>query len=87
MIPAIVSGWITWKRHYHGAKGAIFRRKIIVAFGMLAVSIPLAVWRLALYYLGKEADGVDHYAFFFFTTSLIAGAVLEGYLGGRFNHR
>ena len=87
MVPAIISGWITWKRHYHGAKARLFRRKIATAFAMLGVSAPLAIWRVVLYYLGRQADGVDHYLFFIFTTLLIAGAVAEGYLGGRLSHK
>ena len=87
MVPAIVTGWITWKRHYHAAKAPLFRRKIMTAFAMLVVSVPLAAWRIALYYLGNKAEGVDHYLFFFFTTSLILGAVIEGHLGGHLSHR
>jgi hypothetical protein len=87
MIPATLSGWFTWKRHYHGAKAKLFRRKIAVAFAMIAVSAPLAAWRVVLYSLGAQAQGVDHYAFFAFTALLIAGAALEGYYGGRLSHR
>jgi uncharacterized membrane protein len=87
MIPAIVSGWFTWKGQYHGARARIIRRKIIVAFGMLGVSVILAAWRVVLYYIGSDAEGVDHYAFFVATGALIAGAVLEGFYGGRLAHR
>lgn len=87
MIPAIVSGWLTWKGQYHGAKARIIRRKIIVAFAMLGVSVALAAWRVTLYYLGSAAEGIDHYVFFAVTGSLIAGAVLEGFYGGRLAHR
>lgn len=87
IVPAIISGWITWKRHYHGAKARLFQRKIATAFAMLGVSVPLAIWRLVLYRLGSEADGVDHYVFFVLTVGLIAGAVAEGYLGGRLSHK
>jgi uncharacterized membrane protein len=87
MVPAIASGWFTWKRQYHGARARIIRRKIGVAFGMLGVSVALSVWRVILYYLGSEAEGIDHYAFFAFSALLIAGAVLEGFYGGRLAHR
>jgi uncharacterized membrane protein len=87
IVPAIASGWLTWKHHYHGARVRLFLRKIWVAFGMLVVSAPLAVWRIVLYHLGSEADGIDHYIFFVLTAVLIAGAILEGYLGGRLSHR
>ena len=87
MIPATVSGWLTWRRHYHGASTPIFRRKIALAFSMLVVSVTLAVWRVTLYYLGTEADRIDHYAFFFFSALLIAAAIAEGYYGGRLSHK
>jgi ABC-type maltose transport system permease subunit len=87
LIPATVSGWLTWKRHYGGAKARLFRRKIVVAFVMLAASIPLTVWRIVLYRLGNEADGIDHYVFFVITVGLIVGAIAEGYLGGRLSHK
>ena len=53
---------------------------------MLGTSVALSAWRVALYYLGSAADGVDHYAFFAFTALLIAAATLEGYYGGRLAH-
>jgi uncharacterized membrane protein len=87
LVPAIISGWITWKSHYHGATVRLFQRKIATAFGMLGVSVPLAIWRVVLYRLGNEADGIDHYVFFVLTTGLIAGAIAEGYLGGRLSHK
>jgi uncharacterized membrane protein len=86
-VPAIISGWWTWSTQYHGSKARIFRRKIIVAFAMLAISMVLAAWRVALYYLGSAAEGVDHYMFFAFSALLIAGAITEGYYGGRLAHR
>ena len=87
LIPAIISGWWTWRTHYHGSKARIFRRKIVIAFLMLGISVALSAWRVALYYLGSGADGVDHYVFFAFTALLIAAAILEGYYGGRLAHR
>jgi hypothetical protein len=86
LIPAIITGWTTWKRYYHGSTGRLFRRKIITGFVMLGISLPLAVWRVLLYSLGSDALDVEHYAFFLLTTVLIGGAVIEGYLGGRLSH-
>ncbi len=86
LVPALISGWFTWKRYFHASKARIFKRKIITGLVMLGVSVPLAIWRVLLYRLGSDALGIEHYAFFVFTTALIAGAVLEGYLGGRLSH-
>jgi len=87
MMPATVSGWLTWRRHYHAAPTRLFRRKIALAISMLVVSVPLAVWRVTLYYLGKEADLIDHYVFFSLCTFLVAAAIAEGYYGGRLSHK
>ncbi len=87
IVPAIISGWLVWKRHYGGAMARLFRRKIVIAFVMLGLSVPVAAWRVVLYPLGSETWGIDHYVFFVLTTGFIAGAVAEGYLGGRLSHR
>ena len=87
MIPAIVSGWLTWKRQYHRSKARILRLKIRVAFMMLGASMALSAWRLTLYSLGYQGHGIEHYMFFAVTTGLMAGAITEGYYGGRLAHR
>ena len=88
LLPAIVSGWSEWKTHYHGAKGLIFKRKIMTAFGMAALSLPLIVWRIAALGLFQEArQSPAHWLYLAGNTLLILGAVVEGYYGGRLNHR
>jgi hypothetical protein len=87
LVPATISGWFTWRRHYHSARSRLFRREKEIALGMIAVSIPLAAWRVALYYLGREADGIGHDVFFLLAACLMAGTIAEGYLGGRLSHR
>jgi hypothetical protein len=88
LLPAIATGWSEWKTHYHGAKGLIFKRKITTAFGMAALSLPLIVWRIAALGLFEEApQSPGHWIYLAGNTFLILGAVLEGYYGGRLNHR
>jgi uncharacterized membrane protein len=87
VIPAVLTGWLTWKKRYHGAHTRLFRSKIRIAIAMLVVSLPLAAWRVALYYLGRNADGVDHYVFFIFCFLLVAGSIAEGFYGGRLSHK
>lgn len=86
MVPATVSGWFTWKRHYRGARTKVFRRKISIGIGMLAVSAATAGWRISLYSIGRDTRPVEHYLFFVLCVGLIAGAIAEGYYGGRLSH-
>ncbi|HSA94800.1 MAG TPA: hypothetical protein VLJ16_02030 [Acidobacteriota bacterium] len=88
LFPAIFSGWHDWKAHYHGAKGLIFKRKIATAFGMALLSLPLIVWRVAAFGVFEEArQSPAHWVYLAGNTLLILGAVVEGYYGGRLNHR
>lgn len=88
LFPAIVTGWSEWKAHYHGAKGLIFKRKIVTAFGMAALSLPLTIWRIAALGFFQEAgQSPEHWIYLAGNTLLIFGSVLEGYYGGRLNHR
>jgi hypothetical protein len=88
LLPTAATGWWEWKTHYHGAKGLIFKRKIMTAFGMAALSLPLVVWRIAALGLFEEArESPAHWIFLAGNTFLILGAVIEGYYGGRLNHR
>lgn len=84
MVPTMISGWLTWKGRYRGMRARIFLAKIRVAFGMIALSLalvsarivfppPLHVVWMAMYTVG--------------ILFLLAGAMVEGYHGGRLNHR
>jgi uncharacterized membrane protein len=88
LLPTAATGWSEWKTHYHGAKGLIFKRKIMAAIGMAALSLPLVVWRIAALGLFEEApDSPEHWVFLAGNALLILGAVVEGFYGGRLNHR
>ena len=88
LLPTVASGWSEWMTHYHGAKGLIFKRKITAGFGMVALSLPLVTWRVAALGFFEEApDSPEHWIYLAGNTLLILGAVLEGYYGGRLNHR
>jgi uncharacterized membrane protein len=88
LLPTAVTGWSEWKTHYHGAKSLIFKRKITTAFVMAALSLPLVVWRIAALGLFQEArESAAHWIYLAGNTLLILGAVIEGYHGGRLNHR
>jgi len=88
LMPAVLTGWSEWKTRYHGAEGLIFRRKIRTAIGMAVLSIVLIVWRSAALGLFEEApQSPAHWIYLAGNTGLILGAIVEGYYGGRLNHR
>jgi hypothetical protein len=87
MIPTTWTGWQTWKSDYHGARVALFQRKIAIAFALLLVSIALTVWRVG--YLGMFLEipyGPTHLLYLAGNTLLIVGAAAEGLYGGLLNH-
>ena len=88
LMPTILTGWTEWKARYRGAKGLIFRRKIPTAFAMAVLSIPLVIWRITALGLFEEApESPQHLIYLAGNTCLILGAIVEGYYGGRLNHR
>jgi len=88
MIPTTWSGWSSWKDNYKGAKVVLFRRKIVTAFLMLGFSLGLSLWRFIGFGFFMEAYvNPAHWIYLAGNTLLILGAVIEGYYGGRLNHR
>lgn len=86
MIPTTATGYRSWRIAYRGARTPLFARKIRVALLMTAASAALAGWRLSAYSVFREEPGGAHWAYAAGTILLIAGAVAEGYLGGRLHH-
>jgi len=84
LIPTTFSGWRTWKGRYKGMRGKMFLYKIRVAFAMLGLSFALVLARLLfppplhVVWLWLYAAGI---------ASLLGGAMIEGFYGGRLNHR
>ncbi|MDD5772559.1 MAG: hypothetical protein PHX78_03735 [bacterium] len=88
MIPAIWSGWHTWKKSYKGAHVPIFQRKIIIAFIMLGLSFGLTIWRVFFIEVFVHSlISPEHWVYLIGNTLLMMGASVEGYYGGRLNHR
>lgn len=88
LIPTILTGWRSWKSVYRGTRNQIFRRKISIAFIMLALSIPLTIWRVIFLDAFKEVPfSLWHWIYFAGNTLLILGAVGEGLYGARLHHR
>ena len=88
MAPTTITGWFTWRRQYKAAKVPIFKRKISIAFAMLGFSILLVIWRQIFYGITTDIQhSVAHWAYMVAIGLLMVGASLEGYYGGRLNHR
>jgi len=83
-LPATLSGWLTWKGRYKGARGKVFIYKARIAFAMVALSIFLVIWRSVF---PDMVHTVWHFIYAAGVISLLLGAVAEGYYGGRLNHR
>jgi uncharacterized membrane protein len=87
MVPTLMTGWRTWKTRYQGARGFIFTRKIRIGFTMLAFSTALMAWRtIAFGAFTNVVISPAHWVYLAANTLLMAGAVAEGYYGGRLNH-
>ncbi len=88
LIPTTLTGWLTWKGFYKGAKGLIFRRKISISLAMLALSIPLTIWRTVFLSAFEDAPlSPWHWIYFAGNALLILGAIGEGFYGSRLTHR
>ena len=83
MWPTTLTGWNTWKKHYHGAHAKIFIYKIRTAYAMIALSVLLVVWRFVL---PPPKDTAWFYAYAIGIFLLFIGTVIEGFYGGRLNH-
>jgi len=87
MVPTLLTGWRTWKSRYQGARGLIFRRKINIGFAMLVLSTALLAWRMIAFgAFTNVITSAAHGIYLAANTLLMAGAVAEGYYGGRLNH-
>lgn len=88
MIPTTLSGWYAWKGRFKGYRTEIFVKKIRTSFVMIALSTGVVLYRTFF-----VADIIDiyheiwHTLFFVCSILLMVGATIEGYYGGRLNHR
>jgi len=83
MFPTTITGWRTWKGHYRGARGMIFRCKRRIAYAMLGLSVSLVV--LGSFLVPGRRDAL----FFVYAAGMFAlllGSVAEGFYGERLNH-
>ena len=83
MLPTTISGWLTWKSKYKGATTKIFLYKIRISFGMIALSLLLVAFR---WVFSATVHTVWHFIYGVGFVLLFAGALLEGYYGGKLRH-
>ncbi len=84
MLPTTISGWLTWKGRYKGMRGKMFLHKIRIAFGMLGLSFTLVFIRMLFPPLLHE---VWMWLYAAGILLLLVGSMVEGFYGGRLNHR
>lgn len=84
LIPTTISGWRTWKGRYKGMRGKMFLYKIRTAFGMLGLSFALVLVRL---FFPPPLHAVWLWLYAAGILLLLVGAMVEGFYGGRLNHR
>jgi len=88
MIPTSVSGWYSWKVKFKGYRTDVFVKKIRTAFVMIVISLVIVLYRTIF-----VTDTIDiyhevwHVTFFVGASLLMLGATIEGYYGGKLNHR
>jgi hypothetical protein len=88
LVPVIITGWFTWKGKYKGFRGLLFNRKILTAFIMLVISLTLLVIHLLSNLLFHFGGNIIWRTVYFIAVMLLAfGAGIEGFYGGRLNHK
>ena len=83
-VPTTVTGWITWKKKYKGARTPIFLKKIKLSVAIIVLSSSLVLWR---WFFPSQAHTVWHYVYSLGIGLLFVCVALEGFFGGRLNHR
>jgi hypothetical protein len=87
LVPASFTGWRRWRSHYHSYGGSPFRWKIRLAIGMLVFGTALATLEtISPLHTADNVDYLRHVAYFAGVATLMVGATLQGYLGGRLHH-
>lgn len=86
-IPTVATGWFTWKRRYNGSRSRLFLIKIWASAVMIPLSIALVVYQATHpFTLLDVSHRLGHAMYFIGVVLLMAGAVVEGYWGGRLHH-
>jgi uncharacterized membrane protein len=88
MVPTTLTGWFTWKGRYKGLRSKLFMNKVQISFAMIVISFALVIYRsLFQFEVLDILHNLWHVIYFLGVILLTAGAIAEGYYGGRLNHR
>ena len=83
-VPTTITGWSTWKSKYKGARTNIFVNKLYISCFIFAVGT-LMIFLRAYFIEGEHT--LWHFVFGFGFVALFSASMMEGYYGGRLNHR
>lgn len=84
ILPTALTGWLTWKKRYKGARTRIFLYKLRIAYFIILLSWTLVLWRTLF---PDTTHDIWHNIYSIGIFLLFLGVTLEGFYGGRLNHR
>lgn len=88
LVPTTATGWITWRHKYKRSKIRLFRIKIWTSIAMLLVCAALVAYQtIHPFALLDVSRRWEHALYFLGVASLMLGSFVEGFWGGRLNHR
>ena len=78
----ILSGYLSWKKKYHGAKTSVFKIKIVASCVATIILFGLIVCKIRQPDILTNAS-LDRWIFLFWSLILLAAVGLAGHLGGK----
>lgn len=58
LLPATLSGWLTWRSRYRGVRTEVFVRKLRIALALVPLGTFLVVWQRILLFVGVVLEGM-----------------------------
>ena len=82
MPPVLLTGYITWKKKYKGAKTPLFKMKIAASSVASVILFSLIVWKTIQPDVLSDAS-LDRFIFLFWSIIMLAAIGIAGHLGGQ----
>lgn len=83
LLPASLSGWLTWRGRYRAVRAEVFVKKMRIAWVIVPLGAALVLWRT---FFKTTVHTSWHYIYSTGIILLFVGVVLEGTYGGRLHH-